>query len=155
MPSDQAITKILGAVSFLAEGLAKSQIGSIISKGSIFKEQSTFSDTTHFDFLHTVAGISNLAAGAYVGLDGKLQVLGLGLIGLAEQIPNSPADKIRSLINNAMKSAQAFKGPFDVFNQEGENLSPSEEATVTLKALSESLHAFAKEINTLSKGLGS
>ena len=54
-----------------------------------------------------------------------------------------------------MKSAQAFKGPFDVFNQEGENLSPSEEATVTLKALSESLHAFAKEINTLSKGLGS
>jgi|TARA_B110000438_G_C15784112_1_gene637597 putative iron-regulated protein len=155
MPSDQAITKILGAVSFLAEGLAKSQIGSIISKGSVFKEQSTFSDTTHFDFLHTVAGISNLAAGAYVGLDGKLQVLGLGLIGLAEQIPNSPADKIRSLINNAMKSAQAFKGPFDVFNQEGENLSPSEEATVTLKALSESLHAFAKEINTLSKGLGS
>lgn len=155
MPSDQAITKILGAVSFLAEGLAKSQIGSIISKGSIFKEQSTFSDTTHFDFLHTVAGISNLAAGAYVGLDGRLQVLGLGLIGLAEQIPNSPADKIRSLINNAMKSAQAFKGPFDVFNQEGENLSPSEEATVTLKALSESLHAFAKEINTLSKGLGS
>ena len=155
MPSDQAITKILGAVSFLAEGLAKSQIGSIISKGSVFKEQSTFSDTTHFDFLHTVAGISNLAAGAYVGLDGKLQVLGLGLIGLAEQIPNSPADKIRSLINNAMKSAQAFKGPFDVFNQEGENLSPSEEATVTLKAISESLHAFAKEINTLSKGLGS
>ena len=155
MPSDQAITKILGAVSFLAEGLAKSQIGSIISKGSVFKEQSTFSDTTHFDFLHTVAGISNLAAGAYVGLDGKLQVLGLGLIGLAEQIPNSPADKIRSLINNAMKSAQAFKGPVDVFNQEGENLSPSEEATVTLKALSESLHAFAKEINTLSKGLGS
>ena len=52
MPSDQAITKILGAVSFLAEGLAKSQIGSIISKGSVFKEQSTFSDTTHFDFLH-------------------------------------------------------------------------------------------------------
>jgi putative iron-regulated protein len=155
MPSDQAITKILGAVSFLAEGLAKSQIGSIISKGSVFKEQSTFSDTTHFDFLHTVAGISNLAAGAYVGLDGKLQVLGLGLIGLAEQIPNSPADKIRSLINNAMKSAQAFKGPFDQFNQEGENLSPSEEATVTLKALSENLHAFSKEINTLSKGLGS
>ena len=108
----------------------------MIVKGSIFKEQSTFSDTTHFDFLHTVAGISNLAAGAYVGLDGKLQVLGLGLIGLAEQIPNSQADKIRSLINDAMKSAQAFKGPFDQFNQEGESLVPPEESTVTLKALS-------------------
>ncbi len=155
MPSDQAITKILGMVSFLADDLAKSQIGSIISKGATFKEQSTFSDTTHFDFLHTVAGISNLAAGAYVGLDGKLQVLGLGLIGLAEQTPNSRADKIRSLINNAMKSAQAFKGPFDQFNQEGKNLSPSEDSTVTLKALSESLHAFSKEINALSKGLGS
>jgi putative iron-regulated protein len=155
MPSDQAITKILGMVSFLADDLAKSQIGSIISKGATFKEQSTFSDTTHFDFLHTVAGISNLAAGAYVGLDGKLQILGLGLIGLAEQIPNSRADKIRSLINNAMKSAQAFKGPFDQFNQERKNLSPSEDSTVTLKALSESLHTFSKEINALSKGLGS
>jgi putative iron-regulated protein len=155
MPSDQAIIKILGMVSFLADDLAKSQIGSIISKSATFKEQSTFSDTTHFDFLHTVAGISNLAAGAYVGLDGKLQVLGLGLIGLAEQIPNSRADKIRSLINNAMKSAQAFKGPFDQFNQEGKNLSPPENSTVTLKALSESLHAFSKEINALSKGLGS
>jgi uncharacterized iron-regulated protein len=142
-------------VSFLADDLAKSQIGSIVSKGATFKEQSTFSDTTHFDFLHTVAGISNLAAGAYVGLDGKLQVLGLGLIGLAEQIPDSRSDKIRSLINDAMKSAQAFKGPFDQFNQVGENLIPSEESTITLKALSESLHAFAKEINTLSKGLSS
>jgi len=155
MPSDQAITRILGMVSFLADDLAKSQIGSIVSKGATFKEQSTFSDTTHFDFLHTVAGISNLAAGAYVGLDGKLQVLGLGLIGLAEQIPDSRSDKIRSLINDAMKSAQAFKGPFDQFNQVGENLIPSEESTITLKALSESLHAFAKEINTLSKGLSS
>jgi alpha/beta superfamily hydrolase len=88
-------------------------------------------------------------------LDGKLQVLGLGLIGLAEQIPDSRADKIRSLINDAMKSAQAFKGPFDQFNQVGEKLIPSEESTITLKALSESLHAFAKEINTLSKGLSS
>ena len=155
MPSDRAITNILGMASFLADDLAESQIGSMIVKGSIFKEQSTFSDTTHFDFLHTVAGISNLAAGAYVGLDGKLQVLGLGLIGLAEQIPNSQADKIRSLINDAMKSAQAFKGPFDQFNQEGESLVPPEESTVTLKALSESLREFAKEINTLSKALSS
>ena len=54
-----------------------------------------------------------------------------------------------------MKSAQAFKGPFDQFNQEGENLDPPEESTVTLKALSESLREFAKEINTLSKALSS
>jgi uncharacterized iron-regulated protein len=154
MPSDQAIRKILRMVSVLADGLAESQIGSIISKESVFKEQSTFSDTTHFDFLHTVAGISNLAAGAYVGLDGKLQVLGLGLIGLAEQAPNARAEKIRSLINDAMKSAQAFKGPFDQFNQDEKNVTGSEESTITLKALSESLHAFAKEINALSKDLG-
>ena len=155
MPSDQAIRKILRMVSVLADGLAESQIGSIISKESVFKEQSTFSDTTHFDFLHTVAGISNLAAGAYVGLDGKLQVLGLGLIGLAEQAPNARAEKIRSLINDAMKSAQAFKGPFDQFNQDEKNVTGSEKSTITLKALSESLHAFAKEINALSKDLGS
>ncbi|MED6300576.1 MAG: imelysin family protein, partial [Verrucomicrobiota bacterium] len=155
MTSDQAIRKILRIVSVLADGLAESQIGSIISKESVFKEQSTFSDTTHFDFLHTVAGISNLAAGAYVGLDGKLQVLGLGLIGLAEQAPNARAEKIRSLINDAMKSAQAFKGPFDQFNQDEKNVTGSEKSTITLKALSESLHAFAKEINALSKDLGS
>ncbi|MEE3176190.1 MAG: imelysin family protein [Verrucomicrobiota bacterium] len=155
MPSDQAIRKILRMVSVLADGLAESQIGSIISKESVFKEQSTFSDTTHFDFLHTVAGISNLAAGAYVGLDGKLQVMGLGLIGLAEQAPNARAEKIRSLINDAMKSAQAFKGPFDQFNQDEKNVTGSEKSTITLKALSESLHAFAKEINALSKDLGS
>ena len=154
MPSDQAIRKILRMVSVLTDGLSESQIGSIISKESVFKEQSTFSDTTHFDFLHTVAGISNLAAGAYVGLDGKLQVLGLGLIGLAEQAPNARAEKIRSLINDAMKSAQAFKGPFDQFNQDEKNVTGSEESTITLKALSESLHAFAKEINALSKDLG-
>ena len=54
-----------------------------------------------------------------------------------------------------MKSAQAFKGPFDQFNQDEKNVTGSEESTITLKALSESLHAFAKEINALSKDLGS
>ena len=155
MQEDQAITKILSRVSFLADDLAKSQIDRIIIKGLAFQEQSTFSDTTHFDFLHTVAGISNLAAGAYVGLDGKLQVVGLGLIGLSEQAPNSKADKIRSLINNAMKSAQAFKGPFDQFDRGGENINTSEDATINLKVLSESLQSFAKEINNLSNSFGS
>ena len=56
MPSDQAITRILGMVSVLADDLAKSQIGSIISKGATFKEQSTFSDTTHFDFYIPLLG---------------------------------------------------------------------------------------------------
>ena len=155
MPDDQAITKILSRVSFLADDLAKSQIDRIIIEGLAFQEQSTFSDTTHFDFLHTVAGISNLAAGAYVGLDGKLQVVGLGLIGLSEQAPNSKADKIRPFINNAMKSAQAFKGPFDQFDRGGENINTSEDATINLKALSESLQSFAKEINNLSNSFGS
>jgi len=154
MPPDQAISKIMGRVSFLADDLAKSQIDPIIAKELVFQEQSTFSDTTHFDFLHTVAGISNLAAGAYVGLDGKLQVVGLGLIGLSEQTPNSKADKIRTLINNAMKSAQAFKGPFDQFDRGGDNVSSSEDAAITLKALSESLQSFAEAINTLSNSLG-
>ena len=76
------------------------------------------------------------------------------MIGLAEQAPNARAEKIRSLINDAMKSAQAFKGPFDQFNQDEKNVTGSEESTITLKALSESLHAFAKEINALSKDLG-
>ncbi|MDA7681903.1 hypothetical protein N8603_05900, partial [Verrucomicrobiales bacterium] len=107
--------------------------------------------STHFDFLHSAAGISNLFAGAYVGLDGKLKVLGLGLIGLAEKIPEAESSELRSMINNLMRNAQAFKGPFDALALEDKEAQAYIRTRAAVTALSKSLKLLSLRIDNLSK----
>ncbi len=153
MPVDDAIALILETISQLSFSISSSQIDSMIVDGSKFTEQSTYSDTTHFDFLHSIAGISNLFAGAYVGLDGKIKVLGLGLMGLAEEISTINSEDLRSIINNAMRASQNFKGPFDVLSSKDKNNQLYVDAKNSVTELSDALKRLTSVVNELGKSL--
>ena len=60
------------------------------------------------DLVHNAAGIANVAAGAYVGIDGKMKVLGVGLIGLAEQVSPVRSERLRHYMNASMRSVQTL-----------------------------------------------
>ena len=151
MPLNDSIAVILKSVKKLSDSLSSKQIDSLLAENAEFIEQSSFSDSTHFDFLHSAAGISNLFAGAYVGLDGKLKVLGLGLIGLAEKIPETESSELRSLINSVMRNAQAFKGPFDALALEDKEDQAYIRTRAAVTALSKSLKLLSLRIDNLSK----
>ena len=151
MPLNDSIAVILKSVKKLSDSLSSKQIDSLLAEKAKFIEQSSFSDSTHFDFLHSAAGISNLFAGAYVGLDGKLKVLGLGLIGLAEKIPETESSELRSLINSVMRNAQAFKGPFDALALEDKEDQAYIRTRAAVTALSKSLKLLSLRIDNLSK----
>lgn len=153
MPSDDAVAIILKRISQVSSSISSSQIDSLFVEGSNFREQSTYSDATHFDFLHSVAGISNLFAGAYVGLDGKLKVLGLGLIGLAEQIASIEPDDLRSTMNNSMRSAQNFKGPFDALSSKDKSDQLYLDTKNSVTELSETLKLLTSTVNNIEKSL--
>ncbi|MBA4717558.1 MAG: hypothetical protein H2077_09535, partial [Verrucomicrobiales bacterium] len=133
--------------------ISSSQIDSIIVDGSKFTEQSTYSDTTHFDFLHSIAGISNLFAGAYVGLDGKIEVLGLGLMGLAEEIATIKSNDLRSIMNNAMRVSQNFKGPFDILSSKDKKNQLFLDTQNSVTELSDALKPLTSVVNDLGKSL--
>ena len=153
MPVDDAIALILERISQLSSSISSSQIDSIIVDGSKFTEQSTYSDTTHFDFLHSIAGISNLFAGAYVGLDGKIKVLGLGLMGLAEEINVINSDDLRSIMNNAMRASQNFKGPFDILSSKDKKNQLYLDTKNSVTELSDALKPLTSVVNDLGKSL--
>ena len=153
MPVDDAIALILERISQLSSSISSSQIDSIIVDGSKFTEQSTYSDTTHFDFLHSIAGISNLFAGAYVGLDGKIKVLGLGLMGLAEEINVINSDDLRSIMNNAMRASQNFKGPFDILSSKDKKNQLYLDTKNSVSELSDALKPLTSVVNNLGKSL--
>ena len=111
------------------------------------------SSKTRPDFLHSAAGISNIFAGAYVGLDGKIKVLGLGLIRLAAEIPEIKSSDLSSTINNVMRTAQAFKGPFDALALEDKEDQVYINTMGSVISLSKSLKSLSLEIDNLSKNL--
>ena len=72
-----AVAQVLASVTMMArDEMANSRVGAPYRSKDQEDEQSDFSDTTHLDALHNTAGIANVVAGAYVGLDGRVKVLG-------------------------------------------------------------------------------
>ena len=153
MPLNNSMNIILSRLKKLSDSISSKQINELLADDSKFNEQSTFSDSTHFDFLHSAAGISNIFAGAYVGLDGKIKVLGLGLIRLAAEIPEMESSDLRSIINNVMRTAQAFKGPFDALALEDKEDQVYINTRGSVISLSKSLKSLSLEIDNLSKNL--
>ncbi len=153
MPLNDSMNIILSRLKKLSDSISSKQINELLADDSKFNEQSTFSDSTHFDFLHSAAGISNIFAGAYVGLDGKIKVLGLGLIRLAAEIPEIKSSDLSSTINNVMRTAQAFKGPFDALALEDKEDQVYINTMGSVISLSKSLKSLSLEIDNLSKNL--
>ena len=103
--------------------------------------------------LHSIAGISNLFAGAYVGLDGKIKVLGLGLMGLAGEINVINSDDLRSIMNNAMRASQNFKGPFDILSSKDKKNQIYLQTKNSVTELSNALKPLTSVVNDLGKSL--
>ena len=59
MSINDSIAFILKRVKKLSDSISSKQIDSLLAEKAKFIEQSSFSDSTHFDFLHSAAGISN------------------------------------------------------------------------------------------------
>jgi hypothetical protein len=58
--------------------------------------------------VHNAAGIANISAGAYVGIDGRVKVLGVGLIGIAEQVSPVRSERLRHYMNASMRSVKGL-----------------------------------------------
>ena len=146
LPVDEALGKIFAGALAATEEFSTKRLGVPYAAKSGEGEQSQFSDTTHIDALHNTAGLANLAAGAYVGLDGKIRVLGVGFVGLADQVSAAQGEKIRTAVNGAYRSASKVDAPFD---QEviGEDTAPGR---VKIKALIDALGGLSKEMSELA-----
>ena len=142
---------MLGSVARMAgDELAAARIGRPYQTKDDEYEQSDFSDTTHLDVLHNVAGLANIAAGAYVGTDGKLKVLGVGLVALADKVSAERGEKMREAVNGTMKAVRALETPFDK-EIAGEDSAPGR---VRVKAVIDALNAFSLEVQALAGDLG-
>jgi putative iron-regulated protein len=150
LPVDEALQKIFtGAGTLCGTELAAKNLAAVYETMEQDGEQSRFSDTTHIDMLHNTAGIANVVAGAYVGLDGKVKVLGVGLVGLADQVAPERGEKMRAAINAAMKAATAVRSPFDQ-----EIVESNTEGRARVKALIDALNTLGGEIDGLAGELG-
>ena len=123
MPVDDAIALILETISQLSFSISSSQIDSMIVDGSKFTEQSTYSDTTHFDFLHSIAGIQSLCR-CLCRIGRKNKSIGTG-----------------------------FKGPFDVLSSKDKNNQLYVDAKNSVTELSDALKRLTSVVNELGKSL--
>ena len=150
LPADEALQKILSGVAMLAGSeVAGKRLGVAYETMKQEADQSNYSDTTHIDILHNTAGIANIVAGAYVGVDGKVKVLGVGLAGLAEQVSKERAESLRNATNAAMKAANALQAPFD---QEIVDSNP--EGRKRVKSAIDALETLTVEVSGLLVELG-
>lgn len=148
LPVDEALAKIFtGAIGATAEFTKHVSAPYVAKNGA--GEQSDFSDTTHVDALHNTAGLANLVAGAYVGLDGKIRVLGVGMVGLADQVSAGHGERLRAAINAAYRAANQIAAPFDQ-GVLGDDTAPGR---VGIKALIDALAALSTEVSALATEL--
>ncbi|MFP6874997.1 MAG: imelysin family protein [Verrucomicrobiales bacterium] len=114
LPTDEALGKIFTGIALFAGRHTKvRKTGGIKVAEGQPGGQATFSGLGYIDLAHNVAGIANIVAGAYVGLDGKVKVLGVGLIGVAEQVTPVRSKRLRAYMNASTRAAHGINRSFD------------------------------------------
>jgi putative iron-regulated protein len=109
LPVDDALAKIFTGISRFAArhpGIRKRKGRG--EPGKPAGEQATYSGLSYMDLVHNAAGIANIATGAYVGIDGKVKVLGVGLIGIAEQVSPVRSERLRHYMNASLRSVKVL-----------------------------------------------
>ncbi len=152
LPVDEALANIFtGAVAVAGAEFAERRLAAPYAAADGTGEQSDFSDTTHIDVLHNVAGLANLAAGAYIGVGGQIEVLGVGMVGLADQISAERGEKLRTAINAAYQAARDLGAPFD------QELIGADDAPgrMKIKVTIDALTALAAEMSELAAEISS
>lgn len=97
-----------GATSYVAIELFGERLSVALDSGSQEDEHSCFSDTTHLDLLHGVAGVANLLRGTYQG-----QRLGPSIIELLAYQNPALAKRVDKALDNAIAQAGQLQPPFD------------------------------------------
>lgn len=149
LPADEALGKIFTDLIGLAGNeFATERIGAALETRK--NETSQFSDLTHVDMIYGCAGIANVVAGAYVGLDSKVKVQDAGLLKLAEALGDKQAVELKLAINGVMLAVTEFRPPFD-----RALLAPDDSAArAAIEKITSSLEEFSQVVATLSKALG-
>ena len=109
LPIDEALEKIFkGIGQFAARHPEVRKPTGIKETSRQSGEQATFSGLSYLNLVHNAAGIANISAGAYVGIDGRVKVLGVGLIGIAEQVSPVRSERLRHYMNASMRSVKGL-----------------------------------------------
>ncbi len=111
LPADEAIEKIFTGIGQFVERHPEARNPKDIREAG--NHQVKFSGLSYIDLIHNAAGIANVVAGACVGIDGSVEVLGVGLIGLAEQVSPVRSERLRHYMNASMRSVQGLNASLD------------------------------------------
>lgn len=148
---DAALQRLFtGAAKLASAEIAEKRIRELLKSGEGENEHSPFSDTTHVDILHATAGIANVLAGAYIGIDGKIKVQSISPIAVMEKADAPLAEKLKTATNAAMKSADGIGKPLDQAVIQPESSSERKKMTDCADALD----ALAAQIRDSAKALG-
>ena len=105
-----------------------------------------FSGLGYIDLIHNAAGIANIATGAYVGIDGKIKVQGVGLIEMAEQVSPVRSERLRHYVNASIRSVKVLNASLNRASVHDGKLPEEGHSRIFLRALANLL----KEINKLA-----
>ncbi|MCP4848695.1 MAG: hypothetical protein GY899_12190 [Verrucomicrobiaceae bacterium] len=106
LPVNEAIKNIFTGIGQFVEAHPEARNPGEVNKGRNLP--ASFSGLSHIDLVHNAAGIAHVVTGAYVGVDGKVKVRGVGLIGLAEQVSPVRSERLRHYMNASMRSVQSM-----------------------------------------------
>jgi len=150
LPTDAALGKVFNGIALFAgrhPDFRKPE--NVKVAGGEPGGQVTFSGLGYINLAHNVAGIANIAAGAYVGLDGKVKVRGVGLIGIAEQVSPIRSERLRAYMNASTRAAQGINSSFGRDMVKDGNLPGRKNS----KVLTNALGYLLKEVNKLALDL--
>lgn len=124
----------------MMNGLARFLSLEVLEARLTLKEEPLYlSHTSHFDVLHSVAGIGNILAGAYVGTDQELKIQGTGVLAAFDD--ENRQTELRDAVNNAIKGAHRLPRPLSIAleSKEEEHVQRIEECRSAVKVLIEAL----------------
>lgn len=134
-----------GATSYLTIELFGERLSVALDSGSQEDEHSCFSDTTHIDLQHGIAGIANLLRG-----DFGERHLGPGIIEVIAFQNPALAARVNKALANAIAQAAALKPPIDQLIR----LPPEHPDRIQAEATVTAFHELALSMKASAEALG-
>ncbi len=134
-----------GATSYLTIELFGERLSVALDSGSQEDEHSCFSDTTHLDLQHGIAGIANLLRG-----DFGERHLGPGIIEVIAFQNPALAARVNKALTNAIAQAAALKPPIDQLIR----LRPEHPDRIQAEATVTAFHELALSMKASAEALG-
>jgi putative iron-regulated protein len=134
-----------GATSYLTIELFGERLSVALDSGSQEDEHSCFSDTTHLDLQHGIAGVANLLRG-----DFGERHLGPGIIEVIAFQNPALAARVNKALTNAITQAAALKPPIDQLIR----MPPEHPDRIQAEATVTAFHELALSMKASAEALG-